>query len=164
MRKLVLLVIIIFLSANAASAPGTYKYTHTLTGTATPPGSDNFAINTLVTDTVTPNPSSANFIGNSMSFNWVVGSSTVSTQCIANIGNQYISYFTPGQISNKWKINAKEFSNGFCSGTLAQGSRYSSSSKGFEVIAAPEFSKFGLAVPLLLIGIFYTRLRKSILK
>ncbi|MCZ7393678.1 MAG: hypothetical protein ABOK23_07435 [Candidatus Methanoperedens sp.] len=173
MRKLVLLVIIILLFVNAASvadakptpAPKptptptpTPIYTHTIT--PTPP----VIVNNGVTDTVT----STNYDAKNkyMLFTWkypdgntACSSKSPNTGSIT-IGNKYVSSSCIVGVTGTWKISVDEY-------RYLGGGKYvlrGTSLFPFDVVEAPEFSKFGLAVPLFLIGIFYTRLRKSILK
>ncbi len=146
-----------FVAVNVGSIAGsavppvpTYTYNHTIS--PSPP----VAVSTLVTDTVTPNPASATFDGRFMLFQWQRPTNGLAHLAfVPKSNNQYESSFKVEQ-TGLWTIKSDEVGIGRPDGK---------SSVQFNVVPAPEFGKAGLAaVPLFLIGIFYMRLRKSILK
>lgn len=144
-RILILLSLMIFSLIGPVEA---YEYVHTLD----PDG--DVIIGTKIKDTVSP--SSGNFLGHQMLFKWIRPNHGIAQITIAQKkNNQYIDSYTPDTIG-EWKIQSTEF-------IKKKSSQKPKSETSFNVIQAPEFGLLGLTVPLLLIGLFYTGLRKRML-
>jgi hypothetical protein len=125
-----------------------YVYVHTLE----PKGDVN--IGTKIKDTVSP--SSGNFLGYQMRFKWIRPNNGVAQLTFSPMkNNEYIDSYIPGE-TGRWKIQSLEY-------IKKTSNQNTNSEKTFNVVQVPEFSPLGLAVPLFLIGLFYTGLRKRML-
>ncbi|MDO8726597.1 MAG: hypothetical protein Q7J35_11065 [Candidatus Methanoperedens sp.] len=148
-RILILLLLMIFSLIGPVEA---YVYDHSLD----PVGDVN--IGTRITDTVSPSPSSEVFLGYQMRFKWWRPGDGVAQLTFAPINlarNEYIDSYTP-DTTGTWKIQSLEY-------IKKKSNQNTNSEKTFNVVQVPEFGPLGLAIPLFLIGLFYTGLRKRML-